>query len=63
MESLTPSRPTLSRYVLFCLLVVALLGCSSCAAIAGIFKAGVWVGVIIAVFIVGGAVALISLLR
>jgi hypothetical protein len=52
-----------SKYVVLCLLLVALVTLPGCAAVAGIFKAGVGVGVVIAVLVVGGAVALFSLLR
>jgi len=36
---------------------------SGCAAIEGIFKAGVWVGVLIVLFIVGLAVAATTMFR
>jgi hypothetical protein len=49
-----------SRYVLLLLLVVALVSMTGCAAVAGIFKAGMWVGVILAVLVIGGALAIFS---
>ncbi len=45
------------RILLVLLLAVTLSGC---AAIAGIFKAGVWVGVIIAVIVIAVVVALLG---
>ena len=45
------------------LLVVSALALSGCELVEGIFKAGVWVGVIIVVVIVVGVVALFSRLR
>lgn len=47
----------LTRILLVVLLAVTLSGC---AAIAGIFKAGVWTGVIIAVIVIVIVVALVS---
>jgi uncharacterized ion transporter superfamily protein YfcC len=49
-----------SRYVVLLLLVVALVSMTGCAAVAGIFKAGMWVGVIVAVLVIGGALAVFS---
>lgn len=46
---------SLARILFVLLLAVIVTGCS---AIAGIFKAGVWVGVIIAVIVVVGLFAL-----
>jgi len=43
-------------------LAVALM-LSSCAAVEGIFKAGVWVGALLVVLVVVGLVALLSRLR
>jgi hypothetical protein len=45
------------RVLLIVLLTVTVAGCS---AIAGIFKAGVWVGIIVAAIIVVGIFALIG---
>lgn len=45
---------TLVRLLLVVLLAVTVAGCS---AIAGIFKAGVWVGIVIAVVVVVGLFA------
>jgi hypothetical protein len=50
----------LSRYVLLSLLILVLVSASGCAAIAGIFKAGVWVGVILAVLVIGGGLFVFS---
>ena len=50
----------LSRYVLLSLLILVLVSASGCAAIAGIFKAGVWVGVILAVIVIGGGLFVFS---
>jgi len=47
----------LTRILLIVLLAVTLTGCS---AIAGIFKAGVWTGVIIAVILIVIVVALVG---
>lgn len=44
-------------------MVIGSLTLSGCAAIEGIFKAGVWTGVIIVVLLVVGVVALFSRLR
>jgi len=49
-----------SRCVLLVLLILALVSASGCAAIAGIFKAGVWVGVILAVLVIGGGLFVFS---
>jgi hypothetical protein len=51
---------TAARYVLVCLLFLVIVSATGCAAVAGIFKAGMWVGVILAVIIVGGVVMLFS---
>jgi hypothetical protein len=40
--------------------LIALLSLSSCEVIAGVFKAGVWVGVLVVVGIIGLIVYLIS---
>lgn len=45
----------LARVLLIVVLTVTVAGCS---AIAGIFKAGFWVGLIVAVIIVGGLMML-----
>jgi hypothetical protein len=47
----------LTRIILVVLLAVLV---SSCAAIAGIFKAGVWVGVIIVLIVLGLIFALVG---
>jgi len=48
---------SVARILLVLLLLVLLAGCS---AIAGIFKAGFWVGIIIAVVIVAGIFMLVG---
>ena len=48
---------SVARILLVLLLLVSLAGCS---AIAGIFKAGFWVGIIIAVVIVAGLFMLVG---
>jgi hypothetical protein len=47
----------LARLLLIVLLAVTVAGCS---AIAGIFKAGFWVGIILAAIVVVGIVALLK---
>ena len=47
----------LARLLLVVLLAVTVAGCS---AIAGIFKAGFWVGIIVAVIVVVGVFALLK---
>jgi hypothetical protein len=49
-----------SRCVLLSLLMLVLVTASGCAAIAGIFKAGMWVGVILAVIVIGGGLFVFS---
>jgi hypothetical protein len=44
-------------------MILVLVSASGCAAILGIFKAGVWVGVVLAVLVVGGAVFVFSRFR
>ncbi len=63
MESAHDSRAVASRLILLCLVLAATVAFPGCAAIAGIFKAGVWVGVVVAVVLIGAVVALISVLR
>lgn len=55
--------PVVSRLPLLLLLMFATVGASGCQAIEGIFKTGMWVGIIVAVLVMGGAVALIARLR
>ena len=43
----------LSRYWMLVLLVLAAVSVSGCEAIAGIFKAGVWTGVVMIVILIG----------
>jgi hypothetical protein len=52
-----------SRSILLALLMLVLVSASGCAAVIGIFKAGMWVGVILAVIVVGGAVFVFSRFR
>jgi hypothetical protein len=52
-----------SRYVLLCLLLLVVASAAGCAAVTGIFKAGMWVGVILAVVVIVGGLALFSRLR
>ena len=47
----------LARLLLIVLLAVTVAGCS---AVAGIFKAGFWVGIIVAAIVVVGIVALLK---
>jgi hypothetical protein len=42
------------------LIVLVAFAVASCSAIAGIFKAGVWVGIVIAVVVVVGIFALVG---
>jgi hypothetical protein len=42
----------MSRYVLIALIVVAALASAGCEAIVGIFKAGVWTGVVMVVLLI-----------
>lgn len=57
------TSPVLVRYLLLCLLTVVVLPMAGCSAVAGIFKAGLWVGVILAVIVIVGALALFSRFR
>jgi hypothetical protein len=54
------NRDIARRIIVLLFLSLVITSTVGCAAIAGIFKAGVWVGVIIAVIVIGGAVALFS---
>ncbi|HEY2349369.1 MAG TPA: phosphatidate cytidylyltransferase [Puia sp.] len=45
---------------LLLLMVLALVFLNSCAVVGGIFKAGVWVGILIVVFIVGIIIWLVT---
>jgi hypothetical protein len=54
---------TVSNYALVCLLLLVVIVMPGCAAIAGIFKAGMWVGVIMAVVIIGGIMLVVSRFR
>jgi hypothetical protein len=51
------------RCALVCALAVVLVAASGCAAVAGIFKAGLWVGVILAVLVIGGGLFVVSRFR
>ena len=48
----------LSLYARILLVVLVAFTLSGCAAVAGIFKAGFWVGIVIAVIVVVGLFAL-----
>jgi hypothetical protein len=50
----------ISRVVPLLFLIALAVSTAGCAAVAGIFKAGVWVGVIIAVVVVVAVIALFS---
>jgi hypothetical protein len=54
---------TMSRVLLWSLVLLVLVGAPGCAAVAGIFKAGMWVGVFMAVVLVGGVLLVVSRLR
>jgi len=54
------STVTTSRIASLLLIVVLAVSMAGCTAVAGIFKAGMWVGIIIAVIVVAAAVALFS---
>lgn len=45
--------PLMSRYLLVTLLVLVAVAAPGCEAIAGIFKAGVWTGIVMVVILVG----------
>jgi hypothetical protein len=51
------------RLALLMLLVTIAVSTTGCAAVEGIFKAGVGVGVVIAVIVIGGALFLFSRVR
>jgi hypothetical protein len=46
------STQWLSRYLMIVLLVLAAVSMTGCEAIAGIFKAGVWTGVVMVVILI-----------
>jgi hypothetical protein len=48
------------RFVSLLVLLLVAVSMAGCAAVAGVFKAGVWVGVIIAVILIAAAIALFS---
>lgn len=50
----------LSRILFVLVLALVVVSASACAAVAGIFKAGFWVGIVIAVIVVGGLFALLG---
>jgi uncharacterized membrane protein YczE len=51
---------TISKMKLTVLLLIMSFSLSSCEAIAGIFKAGVWTGIILVAFVIGLIVYFIS---
>jgi hypothetical protein len=57
------SIAVLRRYALVCALAMVAVAASGCAAVAGIFKAGLWVGVILAVLVIGGGLFVFSRFR
>jgi hypothetical protein len=63
VEALDMLSWTMTRSVLVSLLLLVLVSASGCAAVEGIFMAGMWVGVIVAVIVIGGVVALFSRMR
>jgi uncharacterized membrane protein YkvI len=48
------------RSILLLMLMAVMTSAGGCRAIEGIFKAGVWVGVVLAVIVVGAVVAIVS---
>jgi len=48
------------KKLLTLLLIVTVLFLNSCAVVGGIFKAGVWVGILIVVFIIGIIIWLVT---
>ena len=54
---------TAVRAIVLCLLLVVLVSASGCAAIAGIFKAGMWVGVLAVVAVIAIIVFIASKFR
>jgi len=48
------------KKLLSLLLVLAVIFLNSCAVVGGIFKAGVWVGILIVVFIIGIIIWLVT---
>jgi hypothetical protein len=54
------NRDIARRIIVLLFLSLVITSAVGCSAITGIFKAGVWVGVIIAVIVIGGAVVLYS---
>jgi hypothetical protein len=55
--------PAAARYIVLSLLLVTLVSATGCEAVAGIFKAGMWVGVIMAVVVIGGIGMLVMRMR
>jgi hypothetical protein len=49
-----------SRCIVLFLMIVVLVSASGCAAVVGVFKAGMWVGILLAVVVIGGAMFLFS---
>jgi hypothetical protein len=49
----------LPRPAVLALLLAALTACEGCQAVEGIFKAGFWVGIVLAVIVVGAVFALV----
>lgn len=45
--------PSMNRIIAFCLLLWCMISLSSCEVIGGIFKAGVWTGILIVAAVIG----------
>lgn len=56
-------RSTVARLVLLSFLLLVVVSSAGCAAVAGIFKAGMWVGIIFAIVIIGGGLFVVSRFR
>jgi hypothetical protein len=63
MEGPNMPLPGVSRSLLVALLLLVVVSSPACAAVAGIFKAGMWVGIIFAVVIIGGGLFVVSRFR
>jgi hypothetical protein len=55
--------PSMSTGLILCVLLLVVAAAPGCAAIAGVFKAGLWVGVILAVVVIGGVLLVVNRLR
>ena len=52
-----------TRVALLLLVLAGLVGASGCSAVEGVFKAGLWTGVIMVVLVVGGLALVVSRFR